>query len=748
MHRDKRTIILIIIAAALLILSIPLLGGDSAVFLNWWLMALLFGIGYYPLASLLFSSFEDRGFAFSKVLGFFIGGFLMWFLGACGLARFNQAVCIVCAAAPAALCWILYYYRKKKNINTYENKTGSLNVDLVLLEEIIFIAAFLLWTYVVAFKPEARGTEKYMDYGFLASFMRSDSIPAKDMWFSFYDLNYYYGGQYYSAFLAKVSGTSAAYAYNLMRTLIAGLAFVLPFSIAAHLIAGIKGGRRGKVLSAPAISAGVISGLAVSIAGNMHYVLYKLLGEVLKLPGYETYFFPSPTRFIGHNPLIADDQCIHEFPSYSFLLGDLHAHMVNIIFVLLVIGILVAWFRKKDDIHRLEKTLFRKKGVKYALLSALTDPSIWMIGLLTGVFRLNNYWDFAIYLTVAVIGTFLYFLKYSARQYRMLYFIRWVVWMIMIVVIGTLASLPFTLTFQTMQSGIGISPHHSSFYQLAVLWGLPVAAVIALLIFVIVKKRGRFMQSMQISDMAALLLGICAIGLVLIPELVYVRDIYEANYARSNTMFKLTYQAYIMFGISMSYAIVRLITSVKKYIVRIIAFILLFLFILTCGYFPDSVGLWFGDVTDRTRFKGLNACDFIYDVFPHDAGAITWLEENVEGYVPIVEANGNSYSDNGVVSAMTGLPTILGWYVHEWLWRSDNEAVRERSSDVSALYNAADEETLDIILEKYGIKYIFVGTNERAAFPEMNEYLLQKAGHIVYDNIDDPESAYIIEVDQ
>ena len=62
---------------------------------------------------------------------------------------------------------------------------------------------------------------------------------------------------------------------------------------------------------------------------------------MFKLSGYEDYWFPNSTRYIGHNPL-TDDQCIHEFPSYSFVLGDLHAHVVNVMFVLLTVGILYA----------------------------------------------------------------------------------------------------------------------------------------------------------------------------------------------------------------------------------------------------------------------------------------------------------------------------------------------------------------------------------------------------------------------
>ena len=42
-------------------------------------------------------------------------------------------------------------------------------------------------------------------------------------------------------------------------------------------------------------------------------------------------------------------------------------------------------------------------------------------------------------------------------------------------------------------------------------------------------------------------------GLIVISEFVYVRDIYESRNARANTMFKLTYQAYMLFGMTMGY---------------------------------------------------------------------------------------------------------------------------------------------------------------------------------------------------
>lgn len=165
------------------------------------------------------------------------------------------------------------------------------------------------------------------------------------------------------------------------------------------------------------------------------------------------------------------------------------------------------------------------------------------------------------------------------------------------------------------------------------------------------------------------ILGLCAIGLIIIPELVYVRDIYEESYARSNTMFKLTYQAFILFGICMSYIITRFLLWKKS----------------SCPCSAESGWYCFygrsaileractpgSEMFSISEYRGLDATAYLENVFSEDAGAIRWLDETIEGQPVVLEANGDSYSDYERVSAMTGLPTVLGWYVHEWLWRGN-----------------------------------------------------------------------------
>lgn len=721
----------------LILATIPLLGADNVPFLKWWLMVLILGLGYYPLGAVLFSSLRDRGYIFSKVLGIGLAGFLTWVLVVCGAAKFTSGAVIAVTAVSMALCWILYIKKAEKK---------TLDLDLVLGEELIFLAFFLLWTYFAGFRPEAKGTEKFMDYGFMAAMTRSDTLPARDLWYSAGNMNYYYGGQYYAVFLTKLSFTRIQETYNLMRTLVAAFAFVLPFNLVFHMIREIP----RKVKAVPgwiAALGGLLAGAAVSLAGNMHYVLYGLFGDVFKLSGYEDYWFPNSTRYIGHNPL-TDDQCIHEFPSYSFVLGDLHAHVVNVMFVLLTVGILYAWMK---GIREREE-----EGQAFSAKKLLLEPAVIACGVLTGIFHWTNYWDFVIYTTAALICIF-FTAMYRYRGQAKAVAAATVLQTAEVFVLGTLAALPFTSSFETMVSGIAFSKYHTVLYQFLILWGLPFALVLILLLAVLIKYlrayRGpgrfrEFFRRVSLSDTFALILGICGIGLVLIPELIYVRDIYENGYARSNTMFKLTYQAFILFGMAMAYAIVRLLLWKGRKLARTLGAAGLALVLLTCGYFGYSVKCWFGNVLDVSGYRCLDATAYLENVYPEDAAAIRWLNENVEGNPVVLEANGDSYSDYCRVSAMTGLPTVLGWYVHEWLWRGDTADLNEKSAEIQTIYTSGDREAVEELLEKYEVEYIFVGSCERKKYGEnLNEDLLRSLGEEVFPGgTGETGGAYIIKV--
>ena len=163
-----------------------------------------------------------------------------------------------------------------------------------------------------------------------------------------------------------------------------------------------------------------------------------------------------------------------------------------------------------------------------------------------------------------------------------------------------------------------------------------------------------------------------------------------------------------------------------------------------CCYIGTAVHSWFGEVWDKDQYQGLDATAFLESEFPEDAGAIRWLNEHVEGNPVVLEANGDSYSDYERVSAMTGLPTILGWYVHEWLWRGGIEDLNLRGAEVETIYTSNDQAVIENLLRTYQVEYIFVGGMEREKYPQLNEEMIQKQGEIVYR--DAVSNTYIVKV--
>ena len=753
-HQDGSVLQWIVIAVVfvgVLFVSLPLLGSDAWAFWTWWLLAGVMGLAAMPVVGILFSRFDDRGWMFSKVFAIAVTGYLEWFLVSVKAVPFTTVSCIgvvlVCAAASVRLLFL--------QTARHQECFPVRHMQLVAWEELLFLIAFLVWTYLAGYHPAAYGTEKFMDYGFMEAMMRSTTLPAKDPWYSQGVINYYYGGQYFAVFLSKLSSCKVEITYNLMRTFIAGLAFALPFSLVRQMLSDRMTQSESAASGTVPVLGGITGGLAVSIAGNMHYVVYRLILPALqRFRGEEPagYWFPDATRYIGYNPDVPD-KTIHEFPCYSFVLGDLHAHVVNIIFVLLMAGLLYAWFTGVEHSDPESPAAEGDRTKPVCWKKRLLQPYLLIAALLLGIFQMNNFWDFVIYYVV-VLGTalFINIIEYRGNVPRMIGVTA--VQGIWLFVLPKLVIVPFTIQFHVMVDGVALCRYHSLFYQLLILWGLPCILGITLTAYLARKylkgmehpTLAKWMNAMKDADLFAVLMFCCAAGLVLIPELVYVRDIYEAGNARANTMFKLTYQAYILFGMVMGYAIWRLLCLTREVLVKVISIVGLLCFCLTLGYFGNCTQAWSGGWKDPSLRQGLDAVAFLENDFPEDAAAIRWLKTNISGSPVVLEANGDSYTGYERVSAMTGLPTVLGWYVHEWLWRSDPEDLNGKSQDVETIYTSWNREMVTHLLKEYQVEYIVIGSREKEKYGEdrLNEELLGSMGEVVFS---DPVSGtYILKM--
>ncbi len=756
-------------------------------FFHWYLITLFLSILFLPLGELLFPKWKDKGWIAVKCLGLFFGGYVFWAMNCAHLLKFSRRNAIAVMLFLAVVFCAVWYLRSRSDLNmpffapSHRGKGAAHGNDgngtdmsaalrLIIAEEAAFLVLLAVWTYIIGFKPEAYGTEKFMDYAFITAMIRSDYMPFADPWYAGSAINYYYGGQYMSALMIRLSGVTAGEGYTLMRAFIAAASCVVPFSLVRQMmedrILGTFPGmpdllktkevRRTGIY--PAL-AGTVAGIATAFCGNGHYILYKLILPIKdRITGFTeraAYWFPSSTRFIGYDPDVPD-KTIHEFPAYSTVLGDLHAHYINILFVTALCAVIYAYAQRNwpasagmDVTVRPQITQDGKRrtffpNALFLLKETFASPEMWIFALMTGVFRWTNFWDFPIYYVVA--GSVYFFV--DLRRFRgnaKHFFSVLVSKMAFIFAAGMVFALPFTSTFDQISTEVHPTHSHSPLYQLFILWGLP-AVISAAFVLRLIAERDRtregsfgrrfldFYEYLQLPDLVISMFSYCALGLVLLPEVVYVKDIYEGAHYRANTMFKLTYQSFILFGIVMGYVLIRAFAVKTRKAVRAAAVAGLVLVALTGGYIFTSIHSWFGDVTKPENRIHTDASVFVYESFPDDFEAVNWLNQNVAGIHTILEANGDSYTDYERVSTATGLPTVMGWYVHEWLWRSNTEAQNERASDIEAIYTGTDVNAVKALLSKYGIEYIYVGNLERDKFPALNDGVLQQCGEVVFDS--------------
>jgi len=421
----------------------------------------------------------------------------------------------------------------------------------------------------------------------------------------------------------------------------------------------------------------------LSFGGNLH-IAYKIGKNVLEnhisiADASKSYWYPDATRFIGFDPDV-QDKTIHEFPLYSFVVADLHGHMNDIPVVLFFVAFLFAYLISKRNI--------------------LSPAFIFPSGFILSLAFMTNAWDFAVY--GLLFGISILIITRDFWKTLLAGILTVLSWLIF--------TLPFSLNFIPMAEGLKISDTHSPFYQLFVLYGGFWLICLPFLIFIIKKIIKKKFKQINDCDLFVIALIITATILVIIPELIYLKDIYIYEHRRANTMFKLVYQAFMMYSLASGYAFIRL----RQYIWYKFIFIVVFSIHLTYAYF--AIKSYYG----LTEYRGLYGLNFLKTTYPSNLEAINWLNQNVTGQPNIVEAPGDSYTTFSQVSMATGLPTIEGWLVHEWLWRGGYDGPAARVAEVDKIYSSTDTVEIKSILDKYQVKYIFVGAKEYEKYPDLN----------------------------
>ncbi len=352
-------------------------------FFTWYIILTLLGWLTFPLAFYLFPALTDRGYTLARTAGLLIWAYVFWLLASLRVAQNDLGGILLALTILIGLSvWSLTTHYSSLVTFLQSNKS------IILTSEILFFAAFAFLAFVRSANPELTSTEKPMELAFINGILRSSTFPPQDPWLSGYAISYYYFGYVMTALLARISGINGSAAHNLMTSLIFALGAVGSFGILYNLLVVNKTQHSGLNTSRE-LHAGLLdrqssivnrkSSIVNSLLGPLFLLLisnFEALLEVLHrrglfwikdpITGESTSSFWSwmdmkelsqpPMQPFGWIPdrylwwwrasrVIQDydmtgsfREVIDEFPFFSFLLGDLHPHVLAIPFGLLAIS--------------------------------------------------------------------------------------------------------------------------------------------------------------------------------------------------------------------------------------------------------------------------------------------------------------------------------------------------------------------------------------------------------------------------
>lgn len=295
--------------------------------LAWLLLVEFIGLLTLPLCLSLFPRLPDSGMALAKIVGTLVFTWVVWMLVSAGLARHLQGTSLLVLLVLAAVS-LLWANHRRAEIREFIRLRGR----EWLVAEAVFLLAFSLYLVTKLYNPDIKnpfgqgynGGGEPMGVTFLTAVYQSVHFPPYDPWLSGYSINYYYYGQVILGILAKLVGVPPQWSYQVCLSLL----FALTFTGVYGLGAALTGKRRW----------GLAAAAAAMLFGNLHSLFYLLeplnrawnvgdvwtnLGRVIS----ETLRHAGRFEFIW-NPTRLIKGTINEMPWFSFLYGDLHAHII------------------------------------------------------------------------------------------------------------------------------------------------------------------------------------------------------------------------------------------------------------------------------------------------------------------------------------------------------------------------------------------------------------------------------------
>ncbi|MDD1693668.1 MAG: DUF2298 domain-containing protein, partial [Methanoregula sp.] len=573
--------------------------------LCWLIVLTLLQLSVYPSLKKTFGSFAFPAAFPASLLIFTL---LSWY---CGLAQIPIQAALIPFLALAS--WHLYQ--------------RAYRIDDLKAEwhwEALFLVCFFLMLDVRFVNPSISYAEKFMDHGFLASVIRNPVVPPLDPWFAGGSLNvYYYLGYWMLGCLSIVSGVPSTVAFNLSLPTVFALSAVSLYAIGTLLL------DRFRWLP-----------LVILVLPNPALIFQLITGTAVN-PAYDPSLSWLGTRTITNT--------INEYPLFSFVWGDVHAHVVSIFNQVFLIFLLLFVY------HRWETLNGYAKGIVMGL-----------IAISLGSMPLFNTWDVLIYAPVVLAIAVLILWRNRMNIDRS-------TWALLFAVppISIICYLPFYFQLQTTTGAVAFVQTPSDPLEFLMVNGLFIAIFFALLVPEIRKKPWLLLVALPFAvagyTSAAIaiiplvyftvkkdrdfadILAVFGLAILIICELFYIKDNMGETYFRMNTVFKCYLPAWLMLGTSAFVMIGQWLSSWDRVPALSVRTTIIITGIVICLLFAAPFSVQYNSGYGTGTLDGLA---YLSTSHPGDAGAVAYLR-TLSGNEILVEAENGDYTYYSRVSSFT-----------------------------------------------------------------------------------------------
>jgi len=773
----------------------------------WYLAILLLGWIFFPILRILMKGLPDSGYPLSKITALLLATWMVWVAGSNGIA-FSRSLIWAAAGGLAAVGSFLAI-RQREVLRSDIRR----NWRFFLTVEAVGLAFFVLFLFIRLGNPDLwhpnYGGEKPMDFAYFNAVLKSTTFPPYNPWYAGSWINYYYYGFVIAAIPTKALGIVPSVAYNLILPTFYSFAALGAFSFGWNLQQWYK--KRETEMTAthqPRMApwiAGLMSAIGMMILGNLGTVKMMWEGTVkLAAPGGViegfgvfqkiTWFFQGMVKYLAGTPLayypadyywipsraVKGGDAITEFPFFTFLYGDPHAHMFALPITLLVLGWILSLV--------LDDTRWKSLNQRREWLPLC--GSFFIGALAIGALRVTNTWDMPTSLGLAIVAVLYSAVKFLDLPHWLLPKFPAVLRRVLVaaglaiglVLLTLILYKPFQDWYAQAYSEITLwwgdrttlkdyFTHWGLFLVVIISWliheavdwmdktpvsalnklrpfrSLIIAAAVLMLVVVLFLT---FQQKVKIAWLAltmavlALLLlfrpgqpepkrvvlfmiGSAAVLTLAVEVIVLVGDI-----NRMNTVFKFYLQSWTLLSLSAAAGLYWMLPHIEvkwKSGWRNLWTAIVGLLVVGALFYPLTAAP--AKIRDRMSEKAPHTLDGMafmqgatyYDQngaldLSADYRAIRWMQENIIGSPVIVEGNLTEYRWGSRISIYTGLPTTIGWNWHQRQQRAavPDTSIWMRIDEVSLFYNTTDLQQSIKFLQKYNVKYIVVGGLELATY--------------------------------